>query len=265
MEEPPETKIDGFEANSHSSEAIIEPQQAGAGGEFALTTDHTFLEFPVELPTDEEESIRLSSEITSANPLTQEQLPSQTVLDNLDADTSSIPEFLAQLSNLGALVTPVISTHNAEGSVLSDFSLGAVPTENAEGSPGPDASAIAPSAEQVEEPLVPGDSTTAQSIENAEDTIAPDASAAIPSTGQVEEPLVPDPSVTAQPTENAEDPLTPDVSASAVALDSVDQVGGEQTNVIPSLAQPKAKRKRRTAKGDQVSATMRQEEQGKKS
>lgn len=134
--EPPDTPVVAetgeFGANFHLVQPMREPQQAEAESNFSLRTDDTSLQFPVELPANEEEPILVFPEMTGVDALTEDQLPTQTVLDNLDADTSLMPEFLAHLSNFDALDVPVTPVSKAEDEQFSDTSFAGLPVEHGE-------------------------------------------------------------------------------------------------------------------------------------
>ncbi|TMC14137.1 MAG: zinc-binding dehydrogenase, partial [Chloroflexi bacterium] len=122
--ETSKTKTDELEENSISAQPALEPQQAEAVSEFFASIDPMLSEFPVELPTNEEESAPPLSDTTRVNAWTEEQLPTQTVLDNLfDTDTSSMPEFLAQLSNFSAPNAPEMPFDKEEASIFPALSF----------------------------------------------------------------------------------------------------------------------------------------------
>jgi threonine dehydrogenase-like Zn-dependent dehydrogenase len=124
--ETPETKTDEFEANALSAQPMLESQQAEDTSEFSPSADNMdmLVQFPVELPVNEGEALSAFSDTVGVNELAEEQLPTETVLDNLfDANSSSMPEFLAQLSNLA---TPIVSETSVEDTESSTFSEGPV-------------------------------------------------------------------------------------------------------------------------------------------
>ena len=93
---------------------------------FPPSTDHTALK----LPANNGEHSSPFSETINMDALTEEQLPNQNILDNLfDADTSSMPAFLAQLSDFGAPIVPEKSIEDAEAPTLPDLVSGDAPTQ----------------------------------------------------------------------------------------------------------------------------------------
>jgi threonine dehydrogenase-like Zn-dependent dehydrogenase len=240
--ETPETG--GSEVNSLSAQPTREPQQAEATSEFPPLTDPTSLQFPVELPDNEEVPISSFPEVTDMDALTEEQLPTQTILDNLDADTSSMPEFLAQLSNFGVPNAPAMPLYNAEDPMFSDTSFTAVPVENvesAEAAVSTDESETAVPVENVEAAILPDESETAVPVENAEAAVLPDESE------------------TAVLMENTEAAVLPDESETAVPVDSPDGA-----DMIPVTSKLKARRKRKASSLVQTSAASNGGDQGGK-
>jgi hypothetical protein len=169
------------------------------------------------------------------NVLTEEQLPTETVLDNLfDADSASMPEFLAQLSNLAVPMTPELPVENAEAANFPQMPV-----------------------DEGGYPVFPD-----ISIEDAEVGILPEMSArneevAIPAEVPINEggyPVFPDISV-----EDAEVGILPQVdidrkaaptnsSVTARPIASPDQITGEQADTIVSPAVPKAGRRLKASK-----------------
>jgi threonine dehydrogenase-like Zn-dependent dehydrogenase len=223
-----ETHTDEPEVSPISAQPTLEPQEAEAASTLSTPTDHTLLEVQTELSANEEEPATPFPETIGINVLTEEQLPTQTVLDHLfDADASSIPAFLAQLSNFSELTTPEMPIEDAEAPILTDTSATALPIED------------------VEAPLAPDTSATSLPIEDAEAPILTDTSATTLPIEDVEVPLAPD---TSLPIEDAEAPILTDTSVTPLPIDSSDQVEGDQTHIIPANSQPEAKKKRKTSK-----------------
>jgi threonine dehydrogenase-like Zn-dependent dehydrogenase len=117
--ETSETKTDELEANVLSAQPMLEPQQAEGPSEFSPSAGDMLMQFPVEIPTNEGESVSAFSGTAGVNALTEGQLPTETVLDNLfGADSSSMPEFLAQLSDLAGPTASEVPVEGAEVAIL---------------------------------------------------------------------------------------------------------------------------------------------------
>jgi hypothetical protein len=282
--ETPETKTDESEANSLSAQPMPEPQKAEAASEFPTSTDDTLLEVPaellaneeelisalpettdmtstdntllesVELPANEEGSILPLPEVMEMNALTEEQLPTQTVLDHLfDADASSMPAFLAELSNFGIPMIPEMPMEEAEGTPLAEPSGTALPIEGAEAHPLPEASEIAQtiedkeasslpeasetvlSVEEVEAHPLPEASETALSVEEAEAHPLPKASETAQSVEEAESSPLAEPSETTLPIEEAEGTPLPEASETAL---SVEEAEGSSLPEASEAARP---------------------------
>ena len=271
--ETPEKRTDEFEVASLAVQPMLEPQRAETASELPTatddalaevqptllanegepvpasseaiemtSTDDTQLEEAVELLPDEEESSLPTPEIMDINALTEEQLPTQTVLDHLfDADGPSMPAFLAQLSNFVPSMTPELPTEEVEG--------GPVLPEPAE---------QAPSVEEAAALVEP--SEQAQLIEEVEASQPEPAETAL-SVEETQATALPEPAETASPTQEAEIGLLPDTSADEVATDSADQSMEDLTARIKAIPKPQAKGKQKTAKPAQTSALDGQEEE----
>jgi hypothetical protein len=181
------------------------------------------------------------SEVAGRDALTEEQLPTQTVLDNLfNTDTSSMPEFLAQLSDLGTLnpsVVPVLPTNNAEGPLFSDTSFTALPAEDAEAPMSSDDSAPV---ELADAAVLPAHSDTAEPMEDADAAVLPDRSDTTEPVKHVEAPMLPDDTISAASVESADAAGSPDSSDTTEPLDS-----SGQTDSILTTVKLKARKKRK--------------------
>jgi len=256
VEETDESEVDVF-----SAQPAREPQRAEMTSEFSLMSDQTLLSFPVEIPASEEEPISSSPEATGLNTLTEEQLPTQTVLDNLfSADTSSMPEFLAQLSSLGELNVPATPVYKVEDALFSAGSFTTPPVEQAEFEQVLASSDTATPVEHIEVAQVPASSDAAVPVEGIEAPVLPDSSGTVLPVEQAEAAPVPDSSDTVASVEGVEAPILADSSAATSPLDSSDQTDG-----ISTTAKVKAGKKRKASGSPQTStATSKDAQRAKK-
>jgi threonine dehydrogenase-like Zn-dependent dehydrogenase len=297
--ETPEKGAGQSGTNSLSAQPTLETPQADAASQFPPSTDDALLEGQDELLVNEAVPISAVPETTDMNVLTEEQLPTQTVLDHLfDTDASSMPAFLAELSNFVTPMIPEMPIEEAEGSTLPEGSETQPSVEEAEASPLAETSETAPPTEETEASLLPEIAQsvletseteqsvreaeagplpetpeiehsveeteasllpeTEQSVEGAEGTALAESSETEYSVEETEASPLSESSEVAQPAEEAEVPLAPNASANEGSVDSSDQIMGDSTVRIKSFANPKGKRK--TSKSTATSATDGQDE-----
>jgi NADPH:quinone reductase-like Zn-dependent oxidoreductase len=250
--ETPET--DESAAGLLSAQLTQEPQQAEAASESSLSIDQTQLQFPVELPDNEEEPISSFPEVVDTAALTEEQLPAQTVLDNLfNADTSSMPEFLAQLSDLGALNPsgiPMQPIDNAADSLFSDTTSTALPVEDIDAAVSSDGVDTTEPGEHADAPTLPAGSDTAISVGLADATVLLAGSDVTKPGEHVDAPTLPTDSDITEPGEHVDAAVLPDSS--------------DQTDSIPITMKPRAKKKRKSSGVSPNSAATKNGSQGEK-
>jgi hypothetical protein len=187
----------------------LEPQDAEAVSSIPSFTDSTAPE-PL---TNETESTTPFPETTGIHTLSEEQLPTQTVLDNLfNADPLSPPEFLAQLSDFGVPALPEMPAQNVEAPSFHDTSTTIPPVEEIEAPISPDAPNIAKNIDIADAPTLHD-----MSIDKVEAPISPDAPNIAKTIDIADAPTLHD-----MPTEKTEATTSPDISNTIPPIDNAE-------------------------------------------